>query len=89
MDPAQAKMMLYFMPAMIMVFMLFLPSGLCLYMFTNSALTIAQQKMIERRLDARGAAAGPAEAEPPAEEAAPAKTKKSSNKSRRTRRGRA
>jgi YidC/Oxa1 family membrane protein insertase len=46
MDPAQAKMMLYVMPAMITSFMLFLPAGLCLYMFTNSALSIAQQKFI-------------------------------------------
>jgi YidC/Oxa1 family membrane protein insertase len=50
MDPAQAKMMLYVMPAMITSFMLFLPAGLCLYMFTNSVLSIGQQKLIEYRL---------------------------------------
>ena len=50
MDPAQAKMMLYVMPAMITSFMLFLPAGLCLYMFTNSVLSIAQQRFIEYRL---------------------------------------
>jgi YidC/Oxa1 family membrane protein insertase len=50
MDPAQAKMMLYLMPAMITSFMLFLPAGLCLYMFTNSVLSIAQQRFIEYRL---------------------------------------
>jgi YidC/Oxa1 family membrane protein insertase len=50
MDPAQAKMMLYVMPAMITSFMLFLPAGLCLYMFTNSVLSILQQKFIEHRL---------------------------------------
>jgi YidC/Oxa1 family membrane protein insertase len=50
MDPVQQKMMLYMMPAMITSFMLFLPAGLCLYMFTNSALSIVQQRMIEARL---------------------------------------
>lgn len=51
MDPAQAKMMMYFMPIMIGAFMLFLPAGLCLYMVTNSALTMLQQKMIYSKLD--------------------------------------
>ncbi len=46
MDPAQAKMMLYVMPAMITAFMLFLPAGLCLYMVTNSGLSMGQQKLI-------------------------------------------
>jgi len=50
MDAAQAKMMLYLMPAMITSFMLFLPAGLCLYMFTNSVLSIGQQKFIEYRI---------------------------------------
>jgi YidC/Oxa1 family membrane protein insertase len=49
-DPLQAKMMLYVMPTMITSFMLFLPAGLCLYMFTNSALSIVQQRVIEARL---------------------------------------
>jgi len=49
-DPLQAKMMLYIMPTMITSFMLFLPAGLCLYMFTNSALSILQQRIIESRL---------------------------------------
>ena len=47
MDPVQAKMMKYVMPITFTVFMLFLPAGLCLYMFTNSALGIGQQKLIE------------------------------------------
>ena len=69
MDPAQAKMMLYLMPAMITAFMLFLPSGLCLYMLTNSALSIGQQRFIEYRLaekkiDAAGTAAGGASGSP-------------------------
>ena len=46
-DPAQQKMLLYFMPAMFTVFMLFLPAGLGVYMFTNSVLGIAQQQIVE------------------------------------------
>jgi YidC/Oxa1 family membrane protein insertase len=56
-DPAQQKMMLYFMPAMFTVFMLFLPAGLGVYMFTNSVLGILQQQAVEwhaRRSAARG-----------------------------------
>jgi YidC/Oxa1 family membrane protein insertase len=49
-DPLQQKMMLYMMPVMMTSFMLFLPAGLCLYMFTNSALSILQQRWIEARL---------------------------------------
>ncbi|MCZ7678696.1 MAG: membrane protein insertase YidC [Sandaracinaceae bacterium] len=56
-DPMQAKMMMWFMPIMITVFMLFLPSGLCLYMLTNSALGIAQQKLNEVRLARQAPAA--------------------------------
>ena len=55
-DQAQAKMMMYFMPLMITVFMLFLPSGLCLYMLTNSVLGISQQKFNEYRLKQEPAA---------------------------------
>lgn len=46
-DPAQQKMLLYFMPAMFTVFMLFLPSGLGVYMFTNGVLGILQQQGVE------------------------------------------
>jgi YidC/Oxa1 family membrane protein insertase len=53
-DPMQQKMMLYLMPTMITSFMLFLPAGLCLYMLTNSALSIGQQRLIEVRLKAAG-----------------------------------
>jgi YidC/Oxa1 family membrane protein insertase len=49
MDPAQARIMLWMMPIMMGVFMLFLPSGLCLYMLTNSSLSIAQQRFNEWR----------------------------------------
>jgi YidC/Oxa1 family membrane protein insertase len=45
MDPQQAKIMLYMMPLMMGMFMLFLPSGLCLYMLTNSGLSILQQQL--------------------------------------------
>jgi YidC/Oxa1 family membrane protein insertase len=54
MDPVQQKVMLYMMPAMITSFMLFLPAGLGLYMFTNSALSIVQQRVIESRLQQAG-----------------------------------
>lgn len=46
-DPAQQKMLLYFMPAMFTVFMLFLPAGLGVYMFTNGLLGIGQQQIVE------------------------------------------
>jgi YidC/Oxa1 family membrane protein insertase len=57
MDPAQAKMMMWMMPIMITVFMLFLPAGLCLYMLTNSALGIGQQKLNEWRMSRQPAIA--------------------------------
>lgn len=63
MDPTQAKMMLYFMPIMITVFMLFLPSGLCLYMLTNSALGIGQMRLNEYRLQREVEAASPPESD--------------------------
>lgn len=50
-DSAQMKMMMYFMPLMIGAFMLFLPAGLCLYMVTNSVLTMLQQRAIYAKLD--------------------------------------
>jgi YidC/Oxa1 family membrane protein insertase len=49
-DPMQQKMMQYFMPAMFTVFMLFLPAGLGVYMFTNGVLTILQQQIVERHV---------------------------------------
>jgi YidC/Oxa1 family membrane protein insertase len=55
-DPAQQKMMLYMMPAMFTVFMLFLPAGLGVYMFTNSVLGIAQQMVVESVIKRRNAA---------------------------------
>ena len=46
-DPAQQKMMQYLMPGMFTVFMLFLPAGLGVYMFTNGVLGILQQQAVE------------------------------------------
>ncbi len=60
MDPVQAKLMRYMMPAMMTAFLLFLPAGLCLYILTNSSLSIAQQRYIELRLQ-RGEASGASE----------------------------
>jgi YidC/Oxa1 family membrane protein insertase len=48
MDPVQAKMMMYLMPGVFTVMMLFLPAALGVYMLTNSVLGIAQQLVIER-----------------------------------------
>jgi YidC/Oxa1 family membrane protein insertase len=48
-DAQQAKIMLYFMPVMLTVFMIALPSGLVLYILVNSVLTIAQQLAINKR----------------------------------------
>jgi YidC/Oxa1 family membrane protein insertase len=42
-DNQQAKMMMYMMPAMFTFFMLFLPSGLTLYILTNTVLTMVHQ----------------------------------------------
>ncbi len=66
-DPAQQKMMMYFMPAMFTVFMLFLPAGLGVYMFTNSLLGIAQQQVVERHAKRKLAAAPAGPAEPTTE----------------------
>jgi YidC/Oxa1 family membrane protein insertase len=47
-DAAQAKMMMYFMPVMFTGMMLFLPSGLTLYILVNTVLSIAHQVLIRR-----------------------------------------
>lgn len=54
MDPAQAKMFLYFMPIFFTVIMLQYPAGLSLYIFTNNILSIAQQFALRRYMRARG-----------------------------------
>ncbi len=48
-DPLQAKIMKYFMPLMMTGMMLFLPSGLTLYIFVNILLSILQQWFIQNR----------------------------------------
>ncbi|MBI5490817.1 MAG: YidC/Oxa1 family insertase periplasmic-domain containing protein [Deltaproteobacteria bacterium] len=47
-DSTQAKVMQYGMPIMFTVFMLFLPSGLNLYIFVNTVLSIVQQQVTNR-----------------------------------------
>jgi YidC/Oxa1 family membrane protein insertase len=50
-DPIQAKMMMA-LPVVFSVFFAFFPSGLVLYWVSNNTLTIAQQWMITKRIDA-------------------------------------
>jgi YidC/Oxa1 family membrane protein insertase len=50
-DPAQAKMMLYFMPLFLTGISLFLPAGLALYMVVNSVLAIIQQRITKAHID--------------------------------------
>jgi len=47
-DSAQMKLMLYGMPALFTAMMLFFPSGLVLYIFVNTVLSILQQWLIKR-----------------------------------------
>ena len=47
-DNAQAKMLKYFMPIMFTAMMLFLPSGLTLYILVNTVLSILHQLVIQR-----------------------------------------
>lgn len=48
MDPVQQKMMMWLMPGVFTVMMLFLPAALGVYMFTNSVLGITQQLVTEK-----------------------------------------
>jgi YidC/Oxa1 family membrane protein insertase len=48
MDPMQQKMMMWMMPIIFTVMMLFLPAALGVYMLTNSILGIAQQLVLEQ-----------------------------------------
>ncbi len=48
MDPMQQKMMMYMLPAVFTVMMLFLPAALGVYMLTNSLLGISQQLIVEK-----------------------------------------
>lgn len=49
MDPAQAKMMMI-MPLMFSAFMIFLPSGLVIYIMVNTIMSVVQQYMIHREM---------------------------------------
>jgi YidC/Oxa1 family membrane protein insertase len=63
-DPQQQKMMMWMMPGIFTVMMLFLPAGLGVYMLTNTWLGIGQQLLMERCLKSRGGpGAGGAEIE--------------------------
>src|SRR5262249_29839127 len=48
MDPVQQKMMMYLLPGVFGIMMLFLPAALGVYMLTNSVLGIVQQLVVER-----------------------------------------
>ena len=54
MDPAQRKMLTTFMPLMFGGMMLFLPSGLVLYILVNTALGLVQQQWSQRAMEAKG-----------------------------------
>ena len=58
MDPMQQKMMTYVMPLVFTVMMLFLPSGLAIYMLTNSVIGILQQLAIEKYWSGKGPGSG-------------------------------
>ena len=97
MDAAQAKVMLYAMPLMMTFFMLLLPTGLCLYMVTSSAVGITQQRYMYWKMDqgppllvtdAEGEGPDDGDQAGPDEAAATSKRAKPRGK-KRTRRGRA
>ena len=71
MDPAQAKVMLYFMPLMMMAIYFFMPAGLTLYSVTNTVLTFAQQHLVFRQIEKRSAAKSLASNPPPANDDEP------------------
>lgn len=58
MDPMQQKMMMYMLPAVFTVMMLFLPAALGVYMLTNSLLGIGQQLAVERFAPSGGSKGG-------------------------------
>jgi YidC/Oxa1 family membrane protein insertase len=95
MDPTQAKVMLYAMPAMMTFFMLLLPTGLCLYMVTSSAIGITQQRYMYWKMDKEQLTVVSAiDGDEPEDHAAEAKTvatpkRAKPRRKKRTRRGRA
>jgi YidC/Oxa1 family membrane protein insertase len=58
MDPVQQKMMMWLLPGVFTVMMLFLPAALGVYMLTNSLLGIGQQLAMEKLFPRVGAPAG-------------------------------
>lgn len=50
-DATQAKMMLYFFPGFFTFMMLFVPSGLTLYIFVNNLLSIVQQQYVNKIIE--------------------------------------
>jgi YidC/Oxa1 family membrane protein insertase len=58
MDPTQQKMMMYVMPLVFTVMMLFLPAALGVYMLTNSVLMIIQQLVLEKIAPSGGGPSG-------------------------------
>ena len=58
-DPAQEKMM-HMMPLIFSFMMLWLPSGLTLYMLVNSIVSVIQQIVLNKKFGIQGAAAKPA-----------------------------
>lgn len=96
MDPTQAKVMLYAMPLMMTFFMLLLPTGLCLYMVTSSAVGITQQRYMYWKMDQEPSILETAsedgdggQSDTAAEEGAAAPKRGQSRRKKRTRRGRA
>ena len=97
MDATQAKVMLYAMPLMMTFFMLLLPTGLCLYMVTSSAIGITQQRYMYWKMDQETSALAAAsddsddddsdQAAEQSEAAAPKRAKP--RRKKRSRRGRA
>ena len=55
MDPAQQKMMIWMMPAMMLLFSAVMPSGLVIYMIVSNIWGIVQYKLINRNLAPAGA----------------------------------
>jgi len=58
MDPMQQKMMMYLLPGVFTVMMLFLPAALGVYMLTNSILGITQQLVVEKVAPRNGPGSG-------------------------------
>ncbi len=95
MDQMQAKVMLYAMPLMMTFFMLLLPTGLCLYMVTSSAIGITQQRYMYWKMDKEQLTVVSAiDGDEPEDHATEAKTaaapkRAKPRRKKRTRRGRA